>query len=172
MIQVCFLFISCCLWCSVSVCVWSPVLMSPWRCGQHCSVCPLFRLWLHMFRLRWQLLISTRMQEPNEGTWPTHTHTHTHTDTLLSHPHNSFPLLLWHLSVTQQHGWCFETNTRSSLEWVRLSGELRAAEYTSVCCDRSQGGRECSLKLQGCWNWCFSGFGSELVKGKESKSLK
>lgn len=100
----------------------------------------------------------------------TDTDTHTHTRTLLSHPHNSFPLLLWHLSVTQQHGWCFETNTRSSLEWVRLSGELSAAEYTSVCCDRSQGERECSLKLQGCWSWCFSGFGSELVKGIESKN--
>ena len=30
--------------------------------------------WLHVFCLRWQLLICAHIQEPDEGTWPTHTH--------------------------------------------------------------------------------------------------
>lgn len=33
----------------------------------HCFV-----VWLSMFILRWQLLISARIKEPEEGTWPTH----------------------------------------------------------------------------------------------------
>lgn len=35
----------------------------------------LLRAWLHVFSLRWQLLISTHTQGTDEKTWPTHTTT-------------------------------------------------------------------------------------------------
>ncbi len=72
-----------------------------------CVATVLFRARLHGFSQRWQLLISSPVQKRDKGTWPTRTrtrtHMHTHAHTLNSHPHNSFPVWLGHLSVTQQH---------------------------------------------------------------------
>lgn len=107
-----------------------PALMSPRR-YEHFSLC--CSAWLHVFSLRWQLIISSRRLESDDGIWPWHTHI-------------SFPRWLWHLSVTQQHGQCFHMSTTSAFR-VRA----KHGEYTAVgrYCDKSQG--------QGCW-FCLISF--------------